>query len=387
MRSLIQSLGLVTLLSQLLLSADAQPPPAATPTPAGRGGNRPPPIVSPELNPDRTITFRVRAPGATNVTISGDMPGGNLGMTRNDQGLWTGTFGPYEPNVYSYSVVVDGFRALDPTNPKLKPQPNPIVSYFILRGNPPLMHDFQEVPHGTVRLTEYESKSLGKTRSVRIYTPPGYDQGTTKYPVLYLLHGSGDNEATWSEFGRAHVILDNLLAAHKIKPMIVVMPDGHAAFAKSASTNSEARVASRNAFERDLLEDVYPMVEANYRIESGRENHAIIGLSMGGGQSLGIGLTHLELFAWVGGMSSAVPEPETTFARILEQPKETNTKLKLLWFACGKADSLLARNQQLDETLTRHGIEHQFVQTEGGHAWPVWRKNLLDFTPLLFSGK
>ena len=357
--------------------------------PAGRrgGGARPPALVSPEVHPDRTVTFRVRAANATNVTVAGEMPGGAKPLTKNEQGIWSATLGPFEPNIYSYSVTVDGLRIADAANPKLKPEPSPVSSYFQIRGEPPLLHDRQDVPHGVVGLVEYDSKALGKVRSARVYTPPGYEQGgPQRYPVLYLLHGSGDNEATWSEFGHANLILDNLLAQKKIKPMIVVMPDGHAAYAQPPATNS-APAGGRmvQPFERDFLGDLLPLVEHNYRIEGGRENRAIVGLSMGGGQALGVGLNHLELFAWVGGMSSAVGDPNTTLADLAKDPEATNKQLHLLWFACGKADSLMARNQDLDAWLLKHNLKHTFIQTEGGHAWPVWRNNLAQFTPLLFG--
>jgi enterochelin esterase family protein len=239
-----------------------------------------------------------------------------------------------------------------------------------------------------VRLHEYESKALGKLRALRVYTPPGYDRNTrAKYPVLYLFHGSGDNEATWTEFGRANLIIDNLIAQGKAKPMIIVMTDGHAAFAQPAGTNTDARARGMIAFQRDLLEDVMPFAEENYRIKKDREHRAIIGLSMGGGQSLTIGLNHPELFAWVGGMSSAVGDPDTTLASLIKDPQASNKNLKLLWFAVGKSDFLLKNNQQLDEWLTKHGIKHEFHETEGNHSWPVWRRYLADFAPLIFTGK
>ena len=362
-----------------------------TNAPAGRrggpGGGRGQSLVSPEIHLDRTVTFRVRAANATNVTVAGEMPGGARSLTRDERGVWSVTMGPLEPNIYSYSIAVDGFRTADPSNSKLKPEPGPTTSMFQIRGEPPLLHDLQDVPHGVVSLLECPSKSLGKVRYARVYTPPGYEKGgRAKFPILYLLHGSGDNEGTWSDFGHAHVILDNLLAQKTIKPMIVVMADGHAAYAQPPATNSPAATGRFVApFEHDLLEDLLPLVEGRYRVRSGRENRAIVGLSMGGGQALGIGLNHLELFAWVGGMSSAVGDPNTTLASLAADPKATNEKLKLLWFACGKADSLLGRNQQLDDWLKQHNLNHEFIQTEGGHAWPVWRNNLAQFTPLIFG--
>ncbi|HEX4646560.1 MAG TPA: alpha/beta hydrolase-fold protein, partial [Verrucomicrobiae bacterium] len=364
MKRLLVAIALALICAAIPANAQTNPPPR-------RAG--PPPIVSPEVHADRTVTFRVRAPNATNVTVSGEWPGGSKPMARDEQGVWSVTVEPLEPGIYGYSFSVDGYQTIDRANSAVKPMRAPTTSLLDVPGDQPLPHDFQPVPHGTVRLHEYQSKSLGKLRALRVYTPPGYDRNTrAKYPVLYLFHGSGDNEATWTEFGRANLIIDNLIAQGKAKPMIIVMTDGHAAFAQPAGTNTDARARSMIAFQRDLLEDVMPFAEENYRIKKDREHRAIIGLSMGGGQSLTIGLNHPELFAWVGGMSSAVGDPDTTLASLIKDPQASNQNLKLLWFAVGKSDFLLKNNQQLDEWLTKHGIKHEFHETEGNHSWPVW---------------
>jgi enterochelin esterase family protein len=194
------------------------------------------------------------------------------------------------------------------------------------------------------------------------------------------LHGSGDNEGTWTALGRAHFIVDNLIAAKKLKPMVVVMPDGHAAFSPSAPS------PGKNAFESDLLSDVLPFVEANYRVQRNPLGRAIAGLSMGGGQSLSIGLNHPELFAWVGAFSAAIPQ-EAALAKPLADADATNHKFKHLWIACGKDDFLLKRNIEFDQRLTKSGIVHQFLETEGNHSWPVWRRYLVDYAPQLFQEK
>jgi len=346
----------------------------------------PPQLVSPEVHSDRTVTFRVRAANATNVTVSGEWPGGGKPMENDGRGNWSATLGPLEPDLYGYSFSIDGFQTLDPGNSAVKPMRSPRTSILEVPGNPPRLHEFDPaVPHGVVRSHWYQSKSLGMRRSLHVYTPPGYDESRGKYPVLYLLHGAGDNDATWTALGRAQVILDNLLAQKKVVPMVVVMTDGHAAFSQP-STNADARARNAKAFERDLLEDVMPLAEKSYRLRNDREHRAIIGLSMGGGQSLGVGLTHLDLFAWVGGMSSATPSEET-LSPVLADSKATNKKLKLLWIAIGKDDFLLDRNKQLDQLLTDKGIQHTFKVTEGNHSWPVWRRYLADFAPLVFRDK
>ncbi len=363
---------------------------SAQPAAAGRTNTPPfrgvsPPVISPEVHPDRTVTFRVRAPKAGEVTVSGEF--GNKPLTNDGTGLWSVTLGPLEPDLYGYNFSVDGFRALDPANVLVKPMRSPTTSILDVPGEKPLLHDFQAgVPHGTVRLHEYQSSALGKRRNLRVYTPPGYDQKPdARYPVLYLFHGSGDNEATWTVLGRAHLITDNLLAQGKARPLIIVMTDGHASFAQPAGGSADERTRTREAFQRDLLEDVMPLVEANYRVRKDRESRAIIGLSMGGGQSLTIGLNRLDLFAWVGGMSSAVRDPEQTISGVFADTKASNQKLKLLWIACGKDDFLLKQNQQFDELLTARGIRHEFVLSAGGHSWPVWRRYLAEFLPRLFT--
>jgi enterochelin esterase family protein len=264
---------------------------------------------------------------------------------------------------------------------------SPQTSVVEVPGDPPRVWEFQDVPHGTVRVHAYHSKSLGKRRGLYVYTPPGYDRDTGgKYPVLYLLHGAGDNEATWAEFGRAHWILDNLLAQKKARPMLVVMPNGHAAPARPRA-EAEDRRARTAAFERDLLEDVLPFVESHYRVRQEPGGRAVAGLSMGGGQSLSLGLNHPEVFAWVGAFSSAVFEPERTLAKAFDNPEETNDRLRLFWIACGKQDFLMDRNREFDAALKKHGIRHEFHETEGNHSWPVWRRYLAQFAPLLFQAE
>ena len=346
----------------------------------------PPPVISPEVDSDQRVTFRLRAPKATEVTISGEWARQPQALAKDEQGVWSVTIGPLAPEIYGYAFSVDGVRIADPGNPALKPMRSPTTSILDLPGHPPLIHDFQDVPHGTLRHHWYASKSLGVRRSLHVYTPPGYDKETsTRYPVLYLLHGSGDNDATWAVLGRAHLILDNLLGQGKVKPMIVVMTDGHA-FLRHVGGGATPNLNARNVedFGRDLLEDVLPFIEAGYRVKNDRSHRAIAGLSMGGGQSLTVGLNHLELFGWVGGFSSFLRDPETVIAKTLADPKGTNEKLNLLWIACGKDDRLVEQAQQMSTLLKQKGIHHEFLITEGNHSWPVWRRYLADFAPLLF---
>jgi enterochelin esterase family protein len=341
---------------------------------------------SPEVREDRTVTFRVRAPQAKEVSVSGEWPDGTKPMTKDDSGVWSVTVGPLAPDLYGYSFMIDGFRAADPMNRELKPMRSPTTSILEVPGVPPRVWEFQDVPHGTVHAHDYLSKSLGTLRHLRVYTPPGYDKGSRRYPVLYLLHGSGDNEGTWTVLGRAHYILDNLIERGKAKPMIIVMTDGHA-YSPQFTGMPTTDMISRNItdYERDLLGDVIPLVEANYRVRKDAASRAIAGLSMGGGQSLTIGLNHPELFGWVGGFSSFVRDPQNVLAKALANPAATNKKLKLLWIACGKDDRLIENSRQFVEVLKKSDIHHEFQETEGNHSWPVWRRYLADFAPLLFQ--
>jgi enterochelin esterase-like enzyme len=363
--------------------------------PAGRPGFGPP-IVSPEVQPDRHVTFRLRAPAAKEVKVLGEWGAGPTAMVRDEQGTFSVTVGPLAADIYGYSFSVDGFQTLDPANPALKPMRSPRTSILEVPGEPPRLHEFQNVPHGTVRVHEHRSRSLGRLRRLHVYTPPGYDADSAqRFPVLYLLHGAGDNDATWTVFGHANQILDNLLAAGKVNPMIVVMPDGHAATPGQPPGAAPGRPPgagggmSRNieSFQSDLFDDVIPLVEASYRVRAQADSRAIAGLSMGGGQSLTIGLNHPDRFAWVGGFSSAVFSPETTLAGAVKDAKATNAALRVLWIACGKDDRLIENNQRLSALLKEKKINHEFLTTDGSHSWPVWRRYLADFVPLLFVAK
>jgi enterochelin esterase family protein len=338
-------------------------------------------VISPEIQPDRRVTFRLRAPKAAEVQVSGQW-GNRAPMTRDTNGVWSATAGPIEPGVYEYSFTVDGLNMIDPGNPAIKPMREPRTSILHLPGQPPLLHDFQDVPHGTVRQHTYRSKSLNRLRELVVYTPPGYDQHPdARFPTLYLQHGMGDNQATWVAHGKAHWILDNLIAQGRARPMLVVMMDGHAAVPGAGASGF---ASNTQAFENDLFEDVLPLIETNYRVKTDAASRAIVGLSMGGGQSLTIGLNHLDRFAWVGGFSSAVPTAEA-IAPALDKPEQTRAQLKLLWIGCGKDDFLLQRNQQFIALLKDKGLPHEWRLTDGTHSWPVWRLYLAEFAPKLFQ--
>lgn len=297
-------------------------------------------------------------------------------MAKNAGDIWSVTVGPIEPGVWEYSFQVDGLTMVDPGNPAIKPMREPRTSILHLPGHPPRLMDFQDVPHGVVHHLSYLSKSLGRLRELAVYTPPDYDQSRRRYPTLYLQHGSGDNQATWVVHGKAHWILDNLLAQGRARSMVVVMMDGHAA--------SPGETNNVGLFERDLLEDVMPFVEKTYRVKTDAASRAIVGLSMGGGQSLSIGLRHPDQFAWVGGFSASVPSREA-LATTLSRPEVMNKKLKLLWIACGRDDFLLKRNEDFITLLKEKNLRHEWYLTQGDHSWPVWRTYLSEIAPRLFK--
>lgn len=341
------------------------------------------PMLSPDVAADGMVTFRLRAPKAAEVFLNGQWPSGRACMTKDPEGLWSLTVGPVPPGIWEYSFEVDGLAMIDPANTQIKPMRNPTTSILQIPGTPPLPWDYQDVPHGSVRLHTYWSQCLNRVRPLAVYTPPGYEQDKkAKFPVLYLQHGSGDRETTWTVHGKANWILDNLISQGRAKPMIVVMMDGHAAVAQRGADPSMLQ-HNGEYFERDLLENVLPFVEKEYRVKTGADNRAIVGLSMGGGQSLTIGLNHADQFAWVGGFSSAAPSLEQ-IQKALSDPAELNRHLKLLYVSVGKDDFLLQRNEQFLALLKENNIANEWHLTEGAHTWPVWRNNLADFAPKLF---
>jgi enterochelin esterase-like enzyme len=294
---------------------------------------RPPALRSPEVHADKTVTFRLQAPKATEATLNGDWmpPPEKIALTKNDKGVWSVTLGPLASGISIYNFTVDALAIADPINPKMKLRARTSASLLEVPGNGKELWEIQDVPHGKVEINYIPSPALNnQTREVRIYTPPGYDANSgKKYPVLYLLHGNNDTAAGWTEVGRANYILDNLISQQKAVPMIVVMPFGHATPFGEQGNNTAL-------FEKYLLEDLIPAVEKNYRVAPGRENRALVGLSMGGGQAINIALAHLDQFSALGAYSAAVPRDfETRFKTLLGDAAGTNAKLKLFWIGCG----------------------------------------------------
>ena len=376
------------------------------PTGAQEAGMRPggptaaavPAIVSP-LVTDKMVTFRLRAPDAKSVTVSGDF-GPDVALTRDAEGIWTATVGPLKPDEYVYFFIVDGVRLTDPSNPQVKIGyvTSTTTSLVNVPGDGPAFYDVQDVPHGEIRTLLYKSRSNKVVRELNVYLPPGYDANSRqRYPVLYLLHGFANDHHSWHRYGRANDILDNLLAKQAIKPFIVVMPLGYGGAAVNgdgtgiAPANAGAFGGDFALYERDILEDVIPLIDGKYRTLANRENRAIIGFSMGGMQAGRFGLGHLETFSHVGIMSAGlVGNPASTaagpdpIAALAANPAAANKQLKLLWIACGIEDTAMAGARSTHEALQKAGIKHTFVESEGAHHWRVWRRYLRDVAPLLF---
>jgi enterochelin esterase-like enzyme len=249
----------------------------------------------------------------------------------------------------------------------------------------------RNVPHGTVKSHEYKSKSLGTDRKVMVYTPPDYEKSTVRYPVLYLLHGAGSDETSWTQRGQAHVILDNLIAEGKLKPLVVVMPFGFAAArAPGARGDAAENKMQREGFTKDFLGDVIPMIESNFRVYADREHRAIAGLSLGGAQALALGLSHTELFSRVAAFSPAMGaanNPATggvDFEMVLADAAKVNSQIRFLWVSCGTEDTLFESVRQFSNQLSQRKVEHIWKVTGGAHTYPVWQRNLNEVAPMLF---
>ena len=341
--------------------------------------------VSPEVHSDRTVTFRLFAPKASEVLLMGS-PGileftkKPLPLEKGDKGVWSLTIGPLPGGFYTYGYAIDGgLRMPDPSNPNLELRRWGPTSSFIVHNSEGAVIEERRVPHGTVHVNFYDSPNLDRQRMVYVYTPPGYESSKQRYPVLYLLHGNGQIEASWTWTGRANVILDNLLADGKIKPMIVVMPYGHI----PREIKSASPAPSQNdpaAIEKELLTAVKPMVEAKYRVLADRKHRAIGGLSMGAGQSMAIGLHHLDEFAYIAAFSGGGNRAEWEKA----DPAMLNQKLKVLWIGCGTEDPGYNGVKGMDELLTSKGVHHIWNPSGGGHSWPNWQIYLANYAPLLF---
>ena len=350
-----------------LLLHPCSPAVAQTPT-----LNRPAPLVSPEIR-DGEVTFRIAAPKAQQVTLRIGGVKETPPMQKDERGVWTATVSGLAPEIYDYQFNVDGISIPDPSNPWIKEGLRPNASLIEVPANPPEFWEARDVPHGTVAMHTIRSKGLGVFRTLRVYTPPGYEkERDARFPVLYLLHGSGDQDDGWSVVGRAHWIADNLLAEGKAKPMIIVMPNG--SYPREAGHDKD--------FETDLLEVIAPLIESHYRVAPGAANHAMAGLSMGGFQTLDVGVRHMDRFAWLGVFSAGARDTYgETHGKFLG---EANDKLRLFWIGIGEEDFLLQSEKKLESLLNERSVKFTPHLSKGGHTWSNWRHYLRDFLPLLF---
>jgi enterochelin esterase-like enzyme len=373
------------LLASSLLAQSATAPPAGT-----RLSTFAPPVRSPEISPDRHVTFRLRAPEVASAVLSGEFMKGTQSFVKDADGLWSVTIGPLAPEIYAYNFTIDGIKTIDPGNFDVKTgsTASTIESILKVPGDQPAFYDAQPVPHGEIRTDWYGSKSLNSIRRMTIYTPPGYDSsGKTRYPVLYLFHGANADETAWTRLGHVNLILDNLLASGKMKPFIAVMPFGYPSPPSEPATGQSRGFSSvTDGFSKDLLGEVIPYVQAHYRVYTDRDHRAIAGLSMGGIESLQIGLNHLDQFSYVGGFSAAI-SPATfskDFAPLAADPNAANRELHLLWIGCGTDDGLFGASNSFSRFLDDSQVKHTFYKIPGAHTWIVWRQFLEEFAPQLF---
>jgi len=348
----------------------------------------PPPQISPEVHPDHRVTFRFRGPNNKEVAVA--LEGAPVPMQKDGQGVWSVTTEPLAPDYYGYSIVADGVNLFDPSNHATKPNFLYRASEVHVPGPASLPWEINDVPHGEIHHHFYRSGVVGDQRDFFVYTPPGYNpRAKQTYPVLYLLHGYSDDASAWTAVGRANVILDNLIAQGKAKPMILVMPLGYGApevLATESGLSGDPALTQRNfeRFRETLLAEVIPRVEAAYSVIKDRNSRAIAGLSMGGSESLLTGLNTLNEFAWIGAFSSGgiAPDFDRDFPAL--DSKSAQPQLRLLWIACGTDDHLIDLNRNFRAWLASNNIRHVDIETPGAHTWMVWRRNLAEFSALLF---
>lgn len=351
--------------------------------------SEPPPLISPEVHSDNRVTFRFRAPNVKEVSVSLDAFPKPLPMQKDNQGVWSATTDPLPPDYYGYSIIADGVTLYDPSNFATIPNFLYRSSSLHVAGPTTLSWEVNKVPHGEIHHHFYKSGVAGDDRDFYVYTPPGYDPRRKQtYPVLYLLHGYSDDASAWTAVGRAHVILDNLIAQGKAKPMLIVMPLGYGApevLSPGSAIFRDRSVTDRNfnKFTEALLAEIVPRVEATYRVVKDRNSRAIAGLSMGGSESLLTGLIHANQFAWIGAFSSGglSEDFDKDFPGL---DSKTAQQLHLLWIACGTDDDLININRKFRAWLGSKSIPHADIETPGRHTWLVWRRNLTDFSSLLF---
>lgn len=338
-------------------------------------------LLSPEVHSDGRVTLRLRAEKAMEVEVS--LGGNKVPMTKGDKGIWEGTSEPLPPQMYDYTFQVDGTTMIDPSNRQVKKWLT-LASMVEISGTPPRLTEFTEVPHGVVQRLIYPSASVGHSRQVIIYTPPGYESTRDiKYPLVLLLHGYGDDETAWTDVGRAHLIADNLIAAGKIEPVTIVMPYGHPVPIQFGDRPDNSFGRNNDLYEQDIMKDLLPFIDQKFHVRNDAAGRSIVGLSMGGGHALDTGLKNIDKFSSIGAFSAATPQLETEALMkqysSLSGPEPAANSLKHLWIPIGDKDFLLERNHTFVEQLKTAGVNYDYLKTEGGHEWKLWRDYLPQF--------
>ena len=369
-------------------------------------------IISPEIHPDNTVTFRFLAPKAIRVQVTGDflptqkvetqfgtadVPG-TADLKEGEKGVWEYTTPqPLPSELYSYSFIVDGIKTTDPNNVYLSRDVASITNIFIVKGGQGDLYSVNDVPHGTVARRWYDSPTLGKERRVTIYTPAGYETSGKRYPVFYLLHGMGGDEEAWITLGRTAQIMDNLSARGEAKPMIVVMTNGNVDQEAAPGESSLGLVKPNMQLPRTMegsmeesFPDVVKFIERNYRVEKKKSGRAIAGLSMGGFHSLHISKQYPDMFDYVGLFSAAILPREDSQSPIYQNMDEKlkiqfSKRPQLYWIAIGKTDFLYKNNVDFRAKLDENGYQYEYYESDGGHIWKNWRIYLSKFAPMLFK--
>jgi enterochelin esterase family protein len=360
-------------------------------------------VISPEINSDNSVTFRIYAPEANSVKVTGSWMkgwGSSSDLIRNDTGLFELSTEPLPSEMYMYNFVVDGITVLDPANVMIVRDGQRNQNIFMVPGDKAGLYGVNEISHGSLEKVWYNSPVLGLNRRMYVYTPPGYKQSTDKYPVLYLLHGGGGDEDAWTSLGRAPQILDNLMAAGKAKPMIVVMTNGNPGDAaapgdapaiKPKSGQEEPFNMGSGKFEESLVKDVIPFIEKNYRVISNKDFRVLTGLSMGGIQTMNLAFKYPDTFSYFGVMSMGLVDMTRFGVTVDEKVRDSDLEkleksgYKLYWIAFGKEDFLFQSVLDMKKFLDERNFKYIYRESEGGHIWDNRRIYLSEFTPMLFK--
>ena len=368
-------------------------------------------IISPEINPDNTVTFRFFAPNADTVKVTGDFlptvkmkmqwgtfdAPGNAFLTKDEKGVWSFTSEVLPSELYNYSFIVDGLNSTDPNNPFLVRDVASVMNIFIIGGGQADIYKVNDIPHGTVAKRWYDSPGLEMDRRLTVYTPPGYESGSEKYPVLYLLHGAGGDEEAWITLGRTAQIMDNLIAQGKAKPMIVVMPNGNVIQDAAPGEGSKGFYKPQfmvpktmdGTYEANFM-DIIKFVENNYRVKADKSNRAIAGLSMGGFHSLHISRYYPDTFDYIGLFSAAILPNQNVSNPVYNDidgtlKKQMENGYELYWIGMGKTDFLYNGCVEYRAKLDKMGMKYTYHESEGGHIWRNWRVYLYEFTQMIFK--